>query len=137
MGSKPANCGDHEIARLAAGQHGVVLLAQLAAAGITQRAVSRRVQSGRLHRIHRGVYAVGHWRLSKEGVWLAAVLACGTGAVLSHRSAAALWRIIPQADGPTDVVVPGHGGAIGELGSDSIARPPSYPATARSATPSR
>ena len=110
MGSKRANGGDREIAKLATRQHGVVLLAQLVAAGVTQRAVARRVQSGRLHRIHRGVYAVGHPRLTKEGRWLAAVLACGEGAVLSHRSAAELWAMLPPRDGPVDVTVPGTAG---------------------------
>jgi very-short-patch-repair endonuclease len=101
---------DRDIARLAAGQHGVVLLAQLVAAGITERAVVRRVRSGHLHRIHRGVYAVGHPRLWKEGRWLAAVLACGEGAVLGHRGAAALWDLMPAPSGPVDVTVPGSGG---------------------------
>jgi very-short-patch-repair endonuclease len=110
MGSKRANGGDREIARLAARQHGVVLLAQLVGAGVTQRAVARRVQSGRLHRIHRGVYAVGHRRLSKEGLWLAAVLACGEGAALSHLSAAALWGLLRASRGVIDVTVPGTAG---------------------------
>jgi very-short-patch-repair endonuclease len=101
---------DREVASIAARQHGVVLLAQLVAVGVTQRAVARRVQSGRLHRIHRGVYAVGHRRLSKEGSWLAAVLACGEGAVLSHRSAAGLWNLLPASPGIIDVTVPGAGG---------------------------
>ena len=101
---------DREVARIAARQHGVVLLAQLVSAGVTQRAVARRVQSGRLHRIHRGVYAVGHTRLSNEGIWLAAVLACGDGAALSHRSAAALWNLLSASRGIIDVTVPGAGG---------------------------
>ena len=50
----------------------------------------------RLHRIHRGVYAVGHRGLGEKGRWMAAVLACGPDAVLSHTSAAALWRLLPQ-----------------------------------------
>ena len=62
---------------------------------------SRRVRSdagprGRLHRIHRGVYAVGHPVLTVDGRRMAAVLAAGPGAVLSHASAAALWEIRPQ-----------------------------------------
>jgi very-short-patch-repair endonuclease len=63
--------------------------------GLEPGAIDRRVQAQRLHVIHRGVYAVGHTRLCREGRWLAAVLACGEGAVLSHRSAAALWGIRP------------------------------------------
>jgi very-short-patch-repair endonuclease len=54
------------------------------------------VRSGRLHRVHRGVYAVGHPVLTRDGRWLAAVLACGEGAVLSHRSSAALWGVAKE-----------------------------------------
>jgi very-short-patch-repair endonuclease len=72
--------------------------------------ITRRVRAGRLHRLYRGVYAVGHRRISREGHWLAAVLACGAGAVLSHRSAAALWGIRPQSSGPIEVTVPTMGG---------------------------
>jgi very-short-patch-repair endonuclease len=64
------------------------------------------VRAGRLHRVHRGVYAVGHRRLSNEGRWMAAVLACGEEAVLSHFSAAALWRMLKPADGPIHVTLP-------------------------------
>jgi very-short-patch-repair endonuclease len=77
------------------GKYGVVSRAQLRALGRSDGAVDGWVRSGRLHRIHRGVYAVGHRALTDEGRWLAAVLACGPGAVLSHRSAAALWGIRP------------------------------------------
>ena len=59
---------------------------------------------------YRGVYAVGHPRISREGRWLAAVLACGPEAVLSHRSAAALWGIRPQSSGPIEVTVPATSG---------------------------
>jgi very-short-patch-repair endonuclease len=113
---------DAEIARVAARQHGVVSVMQLHAAGIDSSAIKRRVAAGRLHRIHRGVYAVGHAHLSNEGRWMAAVLACGEGAVLSHRSAGELWRMLRprtrrsvQDDGrteapPVEVTVPGTGG---------------------------
>jgi very-short-patch-repair endonuclease len=56
-------------------------------------AIRRRLEAGRLHLIHRGVYAVGHPQLTREGVWLAGVFAAGEGAVLSHRSATALWDL--------------------------------------------
>jgi very-short-patch-repair endonuclease len=82
-----------------------VSLSQLADAGLGANGVTKRVRAGRLHRVQRGVYAVGHARLTKEGRWLAAVLACGQGAVLSHRSAAALWGIRPQSTGPIEVTV--------------------------------
>ncbi len=81
------------IARLASRQHSVVSVTQLT--GIHRSAIARRARKGLLHRIHRGVYAVGHTSLSNEGRWMAAVLDCGQGAVLSHRSAGALWRISP------------------------------------------
>jgi very-short-patch-repair endonuclease len=84
---------DAKIARIAANQHGVGMAAQLESAGLSPAGVTRRVTAGRLHRVHRGVYAVGHTRLSDEGRWMAAVLACGEGAVLSHTSAAELWGI--------------------------------------------
>ena len=71
--------------------------------GLSDRTVSAWVAAGRLHRRHRGVYAVGHEALSLEGRWLAAVLASGDGAVLSHRSAAALWGIRPRAWPTVDV----------------------------------
>jgi predicted transcriptional regulator of viral defense system len=97
------------IARLASRQHGVVSLTQLAAIGIDRSAIVRRTRKGLLHRVHRGVYAVGHAGLSTEGRWMAAVLACGEGAVLSHRSAGALWEIaLPPS--LIDVMVPGNAG---------------------------
>jgi predicted transcriptional regulator of viral defense system len=86
---------DAAIATLAARQHGVVSYLQLVALGLSRRAIDHRVRAGRLHRIHRGVYAVGHNRLSQHGRWMAAVLVGGEGAVLSHRSAAALWQLLP------------------------------------------
>ena len=64
---------DARIARLAARQHGVVSIKQLREAGLSDAAVSRRVAGGHLHRIHRGVYAVGHRRVGIEGLWMAAV----------------------------------------------------------------
>lgn len=78
---------------LARSQHGVIALFQLIALGFTLRAIKHRVATGRLHQIHRGVYAVGRRDLPRQGEWMAAVLACGESAVLSHQSAAALWRI--------------------------------------------
>jgi predicted transcriptional regulator of viral defense system len=109
MGDKSAN-PDQLVARLAARQHGVVSTRQLIDAGIERQTAFKRVRSGRMHRIHHAVYAVGHKGLSREGQWMAAVLACGNAAVLSHGSAAALWRLLPRADGPIHITVPGNSG---------------------------
>ncbi len=76
------------IAQLAASQHGVVALQQLLDFGLSARAVQHRVAAGRLHRVHPGVYAVGHARLTRDGRYIAALLACGDDFGLSHRSSA-------------------------------------------------
>jgi hypothetical protein len=86
---------DARIAELAVRQHGVVSLAQLVALGLSRQAVSKRGIAGRLHRVHRGVYAVGHGRLTRHGHWFAAVLAYGPDALLSHLSALALHGLRP------------------------------------------
>lgn len=102
---------DQLIAKVAGRQHGAISVAQLRAAGLDKYQVLHRAQTGRLHRIHRGVYAVGHARLSRAGGWMAAVLAGGEAAVLSHRSAAALWALLPDRHGAdVDISVPGDGG---------------------------
>jgi len=101
---------DARVAAVAARQHGAVSVRQLHEAGLSSTAVRERLRAGRLHRLHRGVYAVGHTAPSNERRWMAAVLALGQGAVLSHRSAAALWQLLPPADGPVDVALPGRGG---------------------------
>jgi hypothetical protein len=97
---------DAEIAALAERQHGVVALRQLVELGLSARAVSHRAARGRLHRIHRGVYAVGHSKLTGYGHWMAAVLACGPNAVLSHRSAAGLWGLRPDNRRRSDISLP-------------------------------
>ena len=81
---------DTPLAGLAANQHGVVAARQLATLGFSRSAIRRMCERGWLFRIHRGVYAVGHPRLTLHGRWMAAVLACGPEAVLSHHQAAAL-----------------------------------------------
>jgi very-short-patch-repair endonuclease/predicted transcriptional regulator of viral defense system len=98
---------DTVIAELAARQHGVVSLTQLKALGMTASGVRKRAANGRLHRIHRGVYAVGHARLTKQGRWLADVMAYGPRALLSHRSGAGLWNVRADNRARTDVSVPG------------------------------
>jgi very-short-patch-repair endonuclease len=88
----------------------VVTLAQLRSAGLTSDGVKRRVHIGTLHRIHRGVYAVGHSNLSNEGRWLAAVLAVGGDSALGFRSAAEHQRLLSPRSGDVDVITVGSGG---------------------------
>src|SRR5436190_291463 len=80
---------DRALACLAGAQHGVVRRNQLIEIGFSPKAIKDRLARGALHSLHRGVYAVGHRALAPHARWLAAVLACGPDAVLSHRSAAA------------------------------------------------
>ncbi len=101
---------DCEIASVADGQYGLVTLEQLCVLGISKDAAGQRARAGRLHRVHEGVYAVGHSLLTQEGRWMAAVLASGPGAVLSHRSAAALWGIRAGDHGAVDVTAPNRRG---------------------------
>lgn len=89
---------DRTLGALAAGQHGVVARRQLLAAGIAPSMIKRRQSTGHLVPVHRGVYAVGHARLTRYGHWMAAVLAAGEGAVLSHRDAAALHGLCRPGD---------------------------------------
>jgi len=111
MDMDPARAqGERIIAELAGRQHGVVTASQLRAAGFDGQAVKRRLRSGRLHRLHRGVYLVGH-RVAPEGAAeLAAVLACGDGSAVSHPSAARLWRLpaFRERSGPIHVMVAGR-----------------------------
>lgn len=107
---------DAAMARIADAQHGVVTAKQLAAVGLGRPAISERTRGGRLHRIHRGVYAVGHRGLSLHGRFMAAVLACGEGAVLSHGSAAVLWKLLRPLDGPVHVSVPAASGRKSRAG---------------------
>ncbi len=85
---------DQDIARLAGRQHGVVARRQLLTAGVSGRQIKLRLAGGRLHEIHRGVYLVGHTVATDHGRAMAALLACGDHAVLSHRSAAAVWSLL-------------------------------------------
>ena len=104
------------VAQVAARQHGVVKFAHLIGLGLTPAGVHRRIAAGRLHRIHRGVYAVGHEKLSIKGQWMAAVFACGDGAVLSHRSAAELLEMLNHREGPIHVTVPTNSGRAKQRG---------------------
>jgi predicted transcriptional regulator of viral defense system len=96
------------LARIATRQHGVITAEQLGKLGLDGSATSKRVRTGALHRIHRGVYAVGHPRLETKGLWMAAVLAAGKGAVLASLSAAALWDISRWTTNDIFVLAPGN-----------------------------
>jgi very-short-patch-repair endonuclease len=84
----------------------VVTRRQLLGLGLSARAIEHRLAIGRLHRVERGIYAVGRPDLSHQGRWMTAVLGCGSGAALSHRSAAALWGIGSERPGCVEVSVP-------------------------------
>ncbi len=99
---------DAAIAEFAARQHGVMTLGQLRSLGLGDRAVRHRVRRGSLHRLHRGVFAVGHAIVSPAGRRLAVVLASGPGAFLSYGSAGAAWRFRPSVAAHYDVTVAVH-----------------------------
>jgi very-short-patch-repair endonuclease len=101
---------DALVARIAGRQHGVVSTVQLHELGLTKHGIRYRVRAGRLHRIHRGVYAVGHRGVGRKGSWMAAVLAVGPGAVLSHGSAAVHWGLLRPLEGSVHVSIPSAGG---------------------------
>jgi very-short-patch-repair endonuclease len=95
-----------ELGRLATKQHGVVGRRQLLALGFGPDVIKPWLRAGRLHRLHREAYAVGHLRLNQQAHWLAAVLACSDGSLLSHRSAAALWGLSKPRGAAVDVTAP-------------------------------
>ncbi len=97
---------DQLIARVAAGQHGVVDLADLRACGLSKQAVSKRVAAGRLFPLYRGVYATGHANLPFEAWCLAAVKACGARAALAYFAAAVLWGLLEPTGRHPDVIAP-------------------------------
>jgi predicted transcriptional regulator of viral defense system len=97
------------LADLAEVQFGVVTYRQMRKLGLSNGHIHRASKASRLRRVHRGVYAVGHKRLSRHGRCLAAVLACGESAVLSHRSAAWLWGLLPTCPSEPEVTAPGGG----------------------------
>jgi very-short-patch-repair endonuclease len=101
---------ERAIQQLAARQHRLVSLPQLKVLGLTASAVRNRVAAGKLQRVHHGVYAVGLAQLSIQGIYMAAVLACGSKAVLSHRSAAAHLELRPSNRVMVDVTAPGRTG---------------------------
>jgi predicted transcriptional regulator of viral defense system len=91
-------------------QNGVVTLGQLEALGLSRKAVFQREEVGRLHRVGQRVYSLTPRVMTERGRFMAAVLACGPGAVLSHRSAAYLWGIVDSWEEPIDVTAPNRRG---------------------------
>jgi predicted transcriptional regulator of viral defense system len=98
------------IAAWALAQHGVIALWQLIELGLSERAVRHRVAAGRLHRVHAGVYAVGHAPLTRDGWYMAAVLACGDDSALSHRSAADKRELRRTSRSAIDIITPRQAG---------------------------
>ncbi|MBS1677043.1 MAG: DUF559 domain-containing protein [Actinobacteria bacterium] len=101
---------DAEIARICHEQHGLITLEQLEARGMTSPAVHERLLSGRLHRIHQRVYSLMPDVMTQRGRFMAAVLACGPEAVLSHGSAVYLWGFVNEWSAPIDVTAPNRRG---------------------------
>jgi predicted transcriptional regulator of viral defense system len=107
--------------------------------GLSAHGIAEWVRTGRLVRLHQSVYAFGHDRLRIEGRWLAAVMACGPGAVLSHRDAAQLWEIRQSSASVIDVTVPSQNGRIrrrgirvhrsGRLAAEEVTRRSGIPVT--------
>jgi hypothetical protein len=122
-GKSQTRGSDALVAELAEQQHGVVARRQLIDLGLGEDAIDRRLRLGRLHRLHSGVYAVGHQVVSREGRWLVAVLASGPDATLSHRSAAALWSIRRPGAGATETTAPSKGRSRAGIRRHSVALP--------------
>jgi very-short-patch-repair endonuclease len=99
---------EREIARIARRQDNVITLAQLLDAGLGQRGVRHRVKAGAMQRLHRGVFLLGAAPPSRMARARAAVMACGEGAVVSHRSAAEMFGLLPETDREVDVTVVGR-----------------------------
>lgn len=127
---------DDRIGALAEAQHGVVSRRQLLGLGVGSGAIESRVARGQLRRVQWGVYAVGHRSTGRESRWMAAVLSAGPDAVLSHRSAGALWRILPAMSILPEVTRrtriqtrPDLRGHSGRLISDEVTRVDGIPVT--------
>jgi very-short-patch-repair endonuclease len=94
------------VAALADAQHGVISREQIRRLGLKDGTISHAVTSGRLHRVFHGAYALGHSRIGEKGRLRAATLACGTGAVVSHRSAGSLLGLLDKGPVVIDVIAP-------------------------------
>ena len=127
---------DRAMAALAGRQHGVVARWQLLDLEMAPGSVKARVRHGGLHLVHRGVYAVGHRAITVESRWMAAVLAFGPDAVLSHRSAGQLWGLVPRSRIRPEVTRPRHAAGRphlvvhqGSLPGDEVVRVRGIPVT--------
>jgi very-short-patch-repair endonuclease len=99
---------DQRIAELAARQRGLVTRVQLLEIGLTPEAIDHWLRSARLHLLYRSVYLLGHAGVTEGTRELGAVLACGPRAVVSHRSASRLWRLLPTGQGEVEITVAGR-----------------------------
>src|SRR5207342_799249 len=122
MGASKLDARNRQAWALARRQHGVVTRQDLLEIGFGPKAIRHRLVTGRLHPVARGVYTVG-WPLTdrKQG-WMAAVLICSEGTVLSHGRAAPLWGIRPHGTGPVDVTIRRHS-AVSRSGIRARVRP--------------
>lgn len=135
---------DHLIARASAPRGGIITRYRLISLGLTPDAIDHRVRSGRLHPVHRGIYLVGHPHLCGHAHKWAALLSCGRGAVLSHRSAAALWGMLLEPQTAVHVTVPTHAGRARRrgvrlhrsrtLGDGAVATREGFPVTSMART---
>ena len=98
------------VAAIAGFQRGRASRDQLRSAGIRDRTISRLAANGQLYRVHTGVYAVGHTAPAALADETAALLACGPHAVLSHQTAAQLWKLLPEGDARIHVTIRGRHG---------------------------
>ena len=110
MHPQSANRRDRLAGELADGQHGVAGRDQLLRAGVSRESIKGSLAAGRLRPMLRGVYAVGHVAVSREGWCQAALLACGDQSVLSHGTACLVWRLRAAEHFPISVIVPGTRG---------------------------
>jgi hypothetical protein len=127
---------DRAVAARAGRQHGMVARWQLLELGMTEAMIKTRLRHGGLHRVHRGVFACGHRSITTESRWMAAVLAFGPHAVLSHRSAGHLWGLVPRSSIAPEVTRPGRTGGRprlvaheGTLLADEVVRVRGIPVT--------
>jgi very-short-patch-repair endonuclease len=127
---------DRAVAALAGKQHGIVARWQLLELGLTETMIKTRLRHSALHRLHRGVFVCGHRSTTTESRWMAAVLAFGPAAVLSHRSAGQLWGLVPRSSIIPEVTRPGRAGGRprlvaheGTLMADEVVRVRGIPVT--------